>query len=157
MSVRSDRFLPAMLFLLFLPSRCTLMEKLTPPSIPPSFFSFFLLFYSSPFLFSLLLSFLPPPSSHPPSTSTCSCVPSRHFAPPPPAPLHHRHSSAPPTRSLWVNRSPLARALLWSRPPSSCFLNPPAEWVSDWPTQRETGERSGKRRWLFFLSFFFFY
>lgn len=41
------------------------------------------------------------------------------------------------TRSLFLgNCSPLARALLWSRPPSSCFLNPPAEWVSDWPRGR---------------------
>lgn len=55
----------------------------------------------------------------------------------------------PPTAPAWLwlcpprslchdNCSPLARALLWSRPPSSCFLSPPAEWVSDWP--RETSD-----------------
>lgn len=134
-------------------SSCYALSSLPPLSLHPNgethttLHPTFLLFFSSPFLFPffpfsshLHLLLRAVPSLCPPGSS----------APPPPL-----RSPLLPTRSLWVNRSPLARALLWSRPPSSCFLNPPAEWVSDWPTQRDTGERSRKRRWLFF--FFFFY
>lgn len=112
-----DRFLPAVLFLLFSPLLLHANGKLTPFSI--------ILSLSFPF--------------HPLSSPYISVSSSLFLTPPsPPSPPHASHFC---TRSLFLGYcSPLARALLWSRPPSSCFLNPPAEWVSDWPRGRR-GER----------------
>lgn len=75
------------------------------------------------------------PSSFPPFFSYI--IPHPSLIPPPP-PLFStpaRLTLCAPSLFLG-NCSPLARALLWSRLPSSCFLNPPAEWVSDWPRGR---------------------
>lgn len=96
------------------------------------------------FLLCSFFSFLPPrctlmENSHPPPSyrSPFSILFISYLSPP--------LSFSPACLSLCYlhlcslflgNCSPLARALLWSRPPSSCFLNPPAEWVSDWPRER---------------------
>lgn len=118
-------------FFSFLPSRCTLMDHHNQNSHQSSnhFFLPFLLF-TSPFSSSFI---------------TVSSLLSSHLTAPVClwfCPLHSLALSG-------GNCSPLARALQWSRPPSSCFLSPPAEWVSDWP--RETREEREEEVTLSFL------
>lgn len=119
-SERSDWFLPAVLFLFFPPFSLHFMDP------PPS-----LLTHSLMLLLLLLHSLLPSPFL---TFSLLSSLLSIFFVW-----LWHAALSRP----FHGDHSPPARALLWSPPPSSCFLSPPAEWVSDWP--RERRERGAGR------------
>lgn len=136
-SERSDRFLPLVLFFpsSSLLSHCTLMDHRNQNSHHLSLslsllsflFALLCLIFTTSILLFIIFFF------HPPHYCLLSRPPL--FCPP----------SIPLVR-LWLcthalfhgNYSPPARALLWNRPPSSCFHSPPAEWVSDWA--RETRE-----------------
>lgn len=143
MSVRSDRFLPAMLFLLFLPSRCTLMEKLTPPSIlplPP--FLFLPLSFSPFFPFSfhlhLLLRAVPP-----------LCPPPRHRSSAPTPPLRSPYS-------LVVGKPQSTRPCLTVEPSTIFMLSQSSSRMSFWLAHTERDRREEREEEVTLLCLYFF-